>query len=100
MSKTDETTEILNERGSRYGAFDANAQLVQDLYTVFLRHGGEYLSSQHRETVHMIFHKLARMTIGDSYYDDNLVDIIGYTQLLLDHVRDQNERNQQNDGSW
>ena len=94
MSKTDETTEILKERGSRYGAFDSNAYLVQDLYTVFLRHGGEYLSSCHREVVHMIFHKIARMTLGDSYYEDNLVDIMGYTQLLLEHVRDENEKEQ------
>ena len=35
----------------------------------------------------MVMHKIARMLNGDPTYDDNVVDIMGYTELMLRHMR-------------
>jgi hypothetical protein len=47
----------------------------------------EALESHHLEAIHMIIHKLSRMVNGDPDYEDNIVDIIGYAQLLLNEIR-------------
>ena len=88
----DNIKETLIERGSRYGSFEDNARLTQSLYGIFLDAGGTYLSDMHREAVHMIFHKIARMTVGDSFYADNVHDIIGYAQLLEEYITSANEK--------
>lgn len=85
-----EVAATLSERQSRYGSFEDNAVLAQELNDVFLEHGGVGLSPMHREAVHMIFHKIARMTIGDSYYGDNVHDIIGYAKLLENYIESVN----------
>ena len=86
-----ETKEVLQERGSRYGKFEDNARITQDMYAAY-QSGTSFsdCSKQHDEAVHMICHKISRMVCGDPFYEDNLVDIIGYTQLLLDFVRKTN----------
>lgn len=80
MSAVDQT---VKERGGRYGLFIDNAELTQSLMEIIQNHEGyEKLPRIHRETFHMIFHKMARMMCGDHNYLDNVHDIAGYATAL------------------
>lgn len=97
MTQTVPTTDaVLQERGSRYGAFHNNAYLAQRLKGVM--HNAPAwcrTSDSQREALEMIQHKIARMLNGDPRYEDNVVDIIGYATLMLqDMRRDKNNAQQ------
>jgi hypothetical protein len=82
MSNIDQT---LTERGGRYGTYKDNAQLTQELLAVVMAHPNwRHLSYPHRETIHMIFHKLSRLVNGDPDYFDSWHDIEGYAKLQAD----------------
>jgi hypothetical protein len=84
MSKISET---LKDRGSRYGSMEGNAKVAQGLLRVIEQAPTfDQWSDCHKETVHMIFHKIARMCNGDPNYVDNVHDIVGYGKLLEDHL--------------
>ena len=79
---------VLNERGGRYGTFESNAKTCQLLKNVLHAQDGWYrLSYVQREAVEMIMHKISRLVNGDGTYLDTVVDISGYNQLMLDHMR-------------
>ena len=82
------TREVLAERGERYGDFKDHAKLCQDLKTV-MRTGKSWndCSDTHKQALEVIADKIARMLNGDPNYEDNIVDIIGYSQLVLDQLR-------------
>jgi penicillin V acylase-like amidase (Ntn superfamily) len=40
------------------------------------------LCPEYKEGIHMIAHKLGRILTGTPYYEDHVVDIIGYTTLM------------------
>lgn len=81
--KPDAITTILTERGSRYGSFDDNARIAQEL-KVAMRSGASWgaLSDAQKEGLEMVQHKIARMVNGDPTYMDNVIDILGYTTLF------------------
>jgi predicted DNA-binding ArsR family transcriptional regulator len=90
----DETNvdQILGERGNRYGTFESNAKTCQLLKNVLHSQEGWYrLSYVQREAVEMMMHKISRLVNGDATYLDTVVDIAGYNQLMLEHMRDRNE---------
>jgi hypothetical protein len=92
--ETDETNvdQILGERGNRYGTFESNAKTCQLLKNVLHSQEGWYrLSYVQREAVEMMMHKISRLVNGDATYLDTVVDIAGYNQLMLEHMRDRNE---------
>lgn len=84
---------VLDERGSRYGAFVNQAMVGQSLkHTVFL---GMNEQKKHlaypdycvvNEALEMICVKMARILNGDPLYADNWVDIAGYAKLVADHL--------------
>ena len=77
----------LQERGSRYGTFEANAQTTQKLLEVLFRgETASALSFQHLEALHMICHKMARIVNGDTMWADNAHDIAGYAVLLEEWI--------------
>lgn len=81
--------EVLQERGNRYGTFESNAKTCQLLKNVLHSQDGWYrLSYVQREAVEMIMHKVSRLVNGDATYLDTVVDISGYNQLMLDHMRE------------
>jgi hypothetical protein len=83
---------ILEERGDRYGTFESNANTSQQLKNVLRSQDGWYrLSFVQREAVEMMMHKISRLVNGDGTYLDTVVDIAGYNQLMLDHMRNQDE---------
>ena len=85
MSESIETT--LQQRGERYGRFEEHArisQLLKDACRAL--DGWERLSSDQRESIEMILHKLARIFNGDPNYDDSWRDIAGYAQLVCNRL--------------
>lgn len=89
MTMTLNIGEILAERGTRYGEFKSHANITQDLKSVFIRKSPNYhhLTPSMREAIDMIFHKLGRIGNGDPFYLDSWVDIVGYTQLVIDELK-------------
>lgn len=90
-SRIDKT---LSERGSRYGEFEDNANIVQEMMKV-LESAPNYklLTNQHREAYHMVIHKMARSVCGDPMYVDNVHDIVGYSKLLEDFLVKEENKN-------
>lgn len=91
-------TNILAERGKRYGDFTQNAQLSQALKrlcekadfgkAVDLPH----LTSVQQEALCVILQKISRIVTGNPDYVDNWDDIAGYATLVADRLeRDNNE---------
>lgn len=78
---------ILQERGERYGAFEANAATAQALKKVLHKSKNwNKLSDVQKEGLEMIQYKIARILNGDHFYIDNVVDIVGYSNLIKDSM--------------
>lgn len=88
----DNITEILHERGTRYGVFMNQARIAQSLHVVLEQ--GMKLTGKSRfsfapdqlEAVNMIVNKLARIYNGDPHYSDSWRDIAGYATLVADRL--------------
>lgn len=79
----------LKQRGKRYGTFADNAATSQSLQdTMRETPNWEQLSSDKKEALQIIQHKIARMLHGDPEYKDNWHDIIGYAKLVEDTLND------------
>lgn len=75
----------LEERGGTYGPYRDNADLTQDLYACIIDHKNyDQLDSSHKETIHMIFHKISRIVNGNPNFHDSWHDIEGYARLQAD----------------
>ena len=84
-----ETTEILKERGKRYGRFDGHANVTQRLKGVIageLHIRRKELANDQQEALDMICHKIGRIINGDANYEDSWRDIAGYAQLVADRL--------------
>lgn len=80
-------TEVLEERGKRYGVFSKHASVTQQIKRALFdcRHR-ESLAADQVEALEMIAHKLGRIVNGDPDYYDSWVDIAGYAQLVADRL--------------
>jgi len=80
---------VLAERGKRYGEFKDHAKIAQDLKKVMMS-GKSWndCSNSQRQALEVIADKIARMLNGDPDYDDNWIDIIGYSQLVLNELKE------------
>lgn len=84
---------ILEERGSRYGAFITHAIITQRLKAVMADTPNWFvLEDDMKEALEMVAHKIGRILNGDPTYVDNVIDIIGYMQLVLDRMNGEKER--------
>lgn len=84
-----EVDAILEERGSRYGAFISHAQITQTLKRTayeFVEERSKVLSVDQLEALDMIFHKIGRILNGDPNYADSWIDIAGYAKLVADRL--------------
>lgn len=87
---------VLEERGSRYGAFTDHADISQGLQNVlWATPNWPNMPLDARQALVVICDKMARMTNGDPDYDDNWVDIIGYATLVLNRIRAQERAEKQ-----
>lgn len=88
-----DVSNILRERGNRYGEFSGHALITQELKRMFYAHLAKFnpmaeLTASEKESVDMIFHKLGRIANGDPHYKDSWVDIAGYAKLVADQCKE------------
>lgn len=77
--------EVLAQRDKRYGQFQGHAAVTQQLKYILHSHSlWEGLSSDKKEALEMIAHKIGRILNGDPEYHDSWFDIAGYAQLVAD----------------
>ena len=92
MAKQNQTTDVskvLDERGSRYGAFTGHARVTQSLKGLIsteLAERDKILDDDQQEAIDMICHKLGRIINGDPDYADSWIDIAGYAKLVADRL--------------
>ena len=82
-------TDVLTERGHRYGKFTGHAQVTQDLKQLSNEHletRKKTLPADMQEALDMIYHKIGRIINGDHNYADSWVDIAGYAKLVADRL--------------
>lgn len=87
VSTANDVTQILTERGLRYGKFVNHAKIAQELKSVIKnRLAGKSLAYDQQEALDMICHKIARLINGDPDYADTWIDIAGYAKLVADRL--------------
>jgi len=86
---TNDLNQILTERGDRYGVFMDHARIAQ-AFKNYVRdtHGEKFdsMAFDQKESLEMIFHKIARVLNGDPDYSDSWRDIAGYAALVADRL--------------
>lgn len=81
MNETIDKT--LEERGIRYGDFKSLARISQDLKLIMQNTPNwQKISSDKKEALEMVAHKIGRILNGDAEYKDSWHDIIGYIRLV------------------
>lgn len=81
----------LKQRGSIYGAFADNAETSQILkQTMRQAKNWDDLSYAQQEALEMVQHKISRLLNGNPNYQDNVVDILGYTELMFKDMKAKN----------
>ena len=84
-----DVTQILTERGLRYGKFIDHAAVTQGLKNVidhWLSKQDKFLADDQMEALDMICHKIGRIVNGDPDYADSWIDIAGYAKLVADRL--------------
>jgi hypothetical protein len=85
----DDTKKILEERGSRYGNYLAQANIacaLRHVVTLALRDRGKTMAADQMDALVMINCKISRIVNGDPDYADNWRDIAGYATLVADRL--------------
>lgn len=86
---SDSIKDTLKQRGNKYGEFKTHAELSQNLQAIlFSVKPRKEMPSYINEALTLICHKLARIINGDHMYEDNFRDIAGYSQLVLDILKE------------
>lgn len=88
------TSEILEERGSRYGAFSGHSAVSQGIQHIISTHNVAKwgaMQPDQREALFMIAHKMGRIINGDPDYADSWIDIAGYATLVSNRLEEQNK---------
>ena len=86
--------EVLKERGDRYGDFGDHADIAQGFKKIMMNSRSWMdLTPSMKQTMEMFADKMARILNGDPFYDDSWIDIIGYSQLIVNqlHQKDTDE---------
>lgn len=88
-NQTTDVTQVLTERGNRYGKFTGHAEVTQSLkgfITTALAERDKQLDYDQQEALDMICHKIGRIVNGDPNYADSWIDIAGYAKLVADRL--------------
>ena len=79
---------LLHERGTTHGDFTYNSITSQKLKDVMNdTDNWKHLEPHKKEALQMIAHKIGRILSGNSSFEDHWVDIIGYSQLVIDRIK-------------
>jgi len=90
--------DTLAKRGTRYGEFKSHANITQCLKRVMTGYSTKgitnwnSLSDSQKESLEMIAHKIGRILNGDPNYIDSWVDIVGYAQLVVNELTEEERR--------
>lgn len=80
---------LLREREKTHGEFEGVANISQNLKLVLRELSGfDAMPWTHSEALDMICVKMARIICGDHNEIDHWTDIIGYAQLVLNHIKE------------
>lgn len=78
-----EVEKTLKERQSQYGCYEDVAYATQSMIDILCNNTGyKSMSKPHKESIHMILSKIARLSCGDQNHKDSWHDISGYAQLI------------------
>ena len=78
-------TEVLEERGKRYGEFKEHARITQSIKRAMENSPNWYkLPDYMKEALEMNAHKIGRILNGDPFYVDSWTDVVGYAKLVED----------------
>lgn len=81
---------ILAERGGRYGDFAGHAKITQSIkYCLYQAPKWANLTNSQKETLEMVAHKIGRILNGDPNYLDSWVDCVGYLQLVVNQLKEE-----------
>jgi hypothetical protein len=84
---TDSISEVLKVRGDRYGVFADNAHTAQKLKRVLeSTPNWKVLDDDQKQALEMIVYKMSRVLHGDPDYDDNWLDMAGFSKLVADRL--------------
>lgn len=79
---TDATTILLAERQKTHGSFEVHARVTQQLKVIMeSEENWRRLTPRHKESLHMIVHKIGRIMAGNPKFNDHWDDIAGYARL-------------------
>lgn len=79
---------ILSERENQYGNYSEVAKITQGIKEQLLAgRSYEKLSDEQKLSLDMIANKMARAVNGDVNLIDNYLDICGYSQLVVDSMK-------------
>ena len=82
-----EVNDILEERGTTYGAFKDNARVAQTLKRVCAGTPNWKLAEpDQQEALDMFCSKMSRLLTGDINHLDSWQDIAGYATLVADRL--------------
>lgn len=84
------TDNVKQERGKTYGKFADNAFVTQQAENVFKIYCPNYENATctQKEALHMILQKLSRCFCGNTSYEDNWVDIVGYSKCVIEDLQE------------
>lgn len=90
-----ELDNVLIHRSGTHGDYRKNAEYTMDVLGVLNRYGKlDNLPNEMRLALTMIAHKMGRIVNGDATFEDHWVDIQGYSQCVLDAMRNLRKRAQ------
>lgn len=78
---------VLQQREKTHGDYYEVSRVSQALKEALRMGPIHEVPKLHRESLEMICVKMARMVCGDHNEADHLTDIIGYAQLVLNHIK-------------
>lgn len=77
----------LAQREDRYGPFKSHAEITQAIKAAMQNSPNwSRLSSDKKEALEMVAHKIGRILNGDPNYHDSWHDINGYVKLIADDL--------------
>ncbi len=89
QSAVDTIQDTLNERGKRYGEFIGNATIAQKIKKAMHESKNwELLEPDQKEALEVTASKIGRILNGDFMYVDSWHDIGGFSQLVVNRLRE------------
>jgi len=87
MTIKDAAKEIIKTRHETHGGFVDATSMTQELLGVMMKHPNyARMNAMQAECLHMICHKMSRITCGDPDFHDHWLDISGYSMGCHDNI--------------